>query len=113
MERGMTCAARLKLNNPIASATTLAKMTRLRIYRPKPLKDGPAKLSFGSGGSGSATHLGCVLLNSAIGVNVQHVPYRGSAPALQDLVAGRINYLCDAGSPALPQIKAGTVKPLA
>jgi tripartite-type tricarboxylate transporter receptor subunit TctC len=77
------------------------------------VKANAAKLSFGSGGSGSATHLGCVLLNSAIGVNVQHVPYRGSAPALQDLVAGRINYLCDAVSTALPQIKAGTVKPLA
>ena len=77
------------------------------------VKTNAAKLSFGSGGSGSATHLGCVLLNSAIGGNVQHVPYRGSAPALQDLVAGRINYLCDAVSTALPQIKAGTVKPLA
>jgi tripartite-type tricarboxylate transporter receptor subunit TctC len=77
------------------------------------VKTNAAKLSFGSGGSGSATHLGCVLLNSAIGVNVQHVPYRGSAPALQDLVAGRINYLCDAVSTALPQIKAGTIKPLA
>src|SRR6516162_3945899 len=77
------------------------------------VKANAAKMSFGSGGSGSATHLGCVLLNTAIGVNVQHVPYRGSAPALQDLVAGRINYLCDAVSTALPQIKAGTVKPLA
>ena len=77
------------------------------------VKTHAAKLSFGSGGSGSATHLGCVLLNSAMGVNVQHVPYRGSAPALQDLVAGRINYLCDAVSTALPQIRAGTVKPLA
>jgi tripartite-type tricarboxylate transporter receptor subunit TctC len=77
------------------------------------VKSNAAKLSFGSGGSGSSTHLGCVLLNTAIGVNVQHVPYRGSAPALQDLVAGRINYLCDAVSTALPQIKAGTVKPLA
>jgi tripartite-type tricarboxylate transporter receptor subunit TctC len=77
------------------------------------VKANAAKMSFGSGGSGSATHLGCVLLNTAIGVNVQHVPYRGSAPALQDLVAGRINYLCDAVSTALPQIKTGTVKPLA
>src|SRR5215472_3142074 len=77
------------------------------------VKANAAKLSFGSGGSGSATHLGCVLLNTAIGVSVQHVAYRGSAPALQDLVAGRINYLCDAVSTALPQIKAGTVKPLA
>jgi tripartite-type tricarboxylate transporter receptor subunit TctC len=77
------------------------------------VKANSAKLSFGSGGSGSATHLGCVLLNSAIGANVQHVPYRGSAPAMQDLIAGRINYLCDAVSTALPQIKSGSVKPLA
>jgi tripartite-type tricarboxylate transporter receptor subunit TctC len=77
------------------------------------VKANAAKLSFGSGGSGSATHLGCVLLNTAIGVNVQHVPYRGSAPAMQDLIAGRINYLCDAVSTALPQIKSGAVKPIA
>jgi tripartite-type tricarboxylate transporter receptor subunit TctC len=76
-------------------------------------KANAAKMSFGSGGSGSSTHLGCLLLNSAIGVNVQHVPYRGSAPAMQDLIAGRINYLCDAVSTELPQIKAGTVKPIA
>jgi tripartite-type tricarboxylate transporter receptor subunit TctC len=68
------------------------------------VKANTAKLSFGSGGSGSATHLGCVLLNSVIGVDVQHVAYRGSAPAMQDLIAGRINYLCDAVSTALPQI---------
>lgn len=76
-------------------------------------KANAAKLSFGSGGSGSSTHLGCVLLNSAIGVNVQHVPYRGSAPALQDLIAGRISYLCDAVTTELPQIKAEAVKPIA
>src|SRR5262249_38387102 len=77
------------------------------------VKANSAKLSFGSGGSGSATHVGCVLLNTAIGVNVQHVPYRGSAPAMQDLIAGRINYLCDAVSTALPHIKSGAVKPIA
>jgi tripartite-type tricarboxylate transporter receptor subunit TctC len=71
------------------------------------------KLSFGSGGAGSATHLGCVLLNSRLGINVQHVPYRGSAPALQDLMAGRIDYLCDAVSTELAPIKAGSVKPIA
>jgi len=76
-------------------------------------KANASKLSFGSGGSGSSTHLGCVLLNSAIGVDVQHVPYRGSAPAMQDLIASRINYLCDAVSTSLPQIKAGAVKPIA
>jgi len=77
------------------------------------VKDNSARLSFGSGGSGSATHLGCVLLNTAIGVDVQHVPYRGSAPAMQDLIAARINYLCDAVSTALPHIKSGAVKPIA
>jgi tripartite-type tricarboxylate transporter receptor subunit TctC len=76
-------------------------------------KANAAKLSFGSGGSGSATHLGCLLLNSAVGVDVQHVPYRGSAPALQDLMAGRIDYLCDAVSTELAPIKAGNVKPIA
>jgi tripartite-type tricarboxylate transporter receptor subunit TctC len=76
-------------------------------------KANAAKLSFGSGGSGSSTHLGCVLLNSALGINVQHVPYRGSAPALQDLLAGRIDYLCDSVSTELSQIRAGTIKPIA
>jgi tripartite-type tricarboxylate transporter receptor subunit TctC len=76
-------------------------------------KANAAKLSFGSGGAGSATHLGCVLLNSKLGINVQHVPYRGSAPALQDLIAGRIDYLCDAVSTELAPIKAGNVKPIA
>jgi tripartite-type tricarboxylate transporter receptor subunit TctC len=76
-------------------------------------KANASKLSFGSGGAGSATHLGCVLLNSTIGANVQHVPYRGSAPALQDLMAGRIDYLCDAVSTELSPIKAGSVRPIA
>src|SRR5581483_7946412 len=76
-------------------------------------KANASKLSFGSGGAGSSTHLACMLLNSAIGVDVQHVPYRGSAPAMQDLIAGRINYLCDAVSTAMPQIKTGAVKPIA
>lgn len=77
------------------------------------LRNNASKLTFGSGGAGSATHLGCVLLNSAIGVSVEHVPYRGSAPALEDLAAGRIDYLCDAVSSSLPQIQAHAVKPLA
>src|SRR5262252_4411556 len=49
-----------------------------------------AKMQFGSGGAGSASHLACLLVNLAIGINVTHVPYRGAAPAMQDLIAGRI-----------------------
>ena len=77
------------------------------------VKANAAKLSFGSGGAGSSTHLACVLLNSAIGVDVQHVPYRGSAPAILDVSAGRIDYLCDAVATAMPQIRAQSVKAIA
>ena len=72
-----------------------------------------SEMSFGSGGAGSSTHLGCVLFNTAIGVRIQHIPYRGSAPAMQDLAAGRIDYLCDAVTTALPQVQARTVKGIA
>jgi tripartite-type tricarboxylate transporter receptor subunit TctC len=77
------------------------------------LKANQDKISYGSAGAGSATHLGCALLNAAIGVTVQHVPYRGTGPAMQDLAAGRIDYLCEIVTTALPQIQGGTVKPIA
>src|SRR5437016_4459202 len=72
-----------------------------------------AKMQYGSGGAGSATHISCVLLNAAIGINVTHVPYRGGGPALQDLIAGRIDYQCLDAPIAVPQIESGTVKGLA
>jgi tripartite-type tricarboxylate transporter receptor subunit TctC len=72
-----------------------------------------SELKFGSGGAGSGTHLGCLLLNSAIGVNVQHVPFKGSAPAVQELIAGRLDYVCDAVTSSLSQIQGNTVKPIA
>ncbi len=71
------------------------------------------KMQFGSAGAGSATHLGCVVLNSAMGLNITHVPYRGTGPAMQDLQGGRIDYLCEIMSTAKPQIDGGTVKPIA
>jgi tripartite-type tricarboxylate transporter receptor subunit TctC len=76
-------------------------------------KTNQAKLQFGSAGAGSATHLGCVLLNYRINVNVTHVPYRGTGPAMQDLEGGRIDYLCEIITTAKPQIDGGTVKALA
>src|SRR5215468_1616244 len=71
------------------------------------------KMQFGSAGAGSATHLGCVVLNSAMGVNITHVLYRGTGPAMQDLQGGRIDYLCEIMSTAKPQIDGGTVKAIA
>jgi len=57
------------------------------------LKSNGAKMQYGSAGAGTTTHLACALLNSTIGVNVTHVPYRGSAPAANDLIGGQIDYL--------------------
>ena len=76
-------------------------------------KANQAKLQYGSGGGGSATHVACLLLNAKMGTNITHVPYRGAGPAMQDLVAGRIDFMCDVVTTAIAQIRAGTVKPIA
>lgn len=71
------------------------------------------KMSFASSGVGAAVHLGTVLLNSAIDVKVTHVPYRGSAPAMQDLQGGRVDYMTEIVSTAFPQIQGNAVKAIA
>jgi tripartite-type tricarboxylate transporter receptor subunit TctC len=76
-------------------------------------KANQAKMQYGSAGAGSATHMTCVLLNAAIGIDVTHVPYRGTGPAMQDLMGGRIDYICDVISTALPLIRSRSVKPIA
>ena len=77
------------------------------------VKANQAKMQFGSAGAGSTTHLACSLLNSVIGVNVTHVPYRGSAPAANDLIAGQIDYLCGNLGAAAPLIMGKQVKAIA
>ena len=77
------------------------------------LKSNGAKMQFGSAGAGSTTHLACSLLNSIIGVNVTHVPYRGSAPASNDLIGGQIDYLCGNLGAAAPLIMGKQVKAIA
>src|SRR5215813_9615638 len=72
-----------------------------------------SKLQFGSGGQGSGTHITCLLLNTAIGIEVTHVPYRSTSQAMPDLLAGRIDYLCDPVQTSLPAIQEKTVKAMA
>jgi tripartite-type tricarboxylate transporter receptor subunit TctC len=72
-----------------------------------------AKMQYGSAGVGSGTHLPCALLNRAIGVDITHIPYRGAGPAMQDLIAGRIDYMCDTIQTGATQAKAQTVKGIA
>jgi tripartite-type tricarboxylate transporter receptor subunit TctC len=72
-----------------------------------------AKLQYGSAGVGSTTHLGCALLNAAAGINTTHVPYRGGGPAMLDLIAGQVHYMCSNSAGALPQIASNTLKGIA
>jgi tripartite-type tricarboxylate transporter receptor subunit TctC len=77
------------------------------------LKANAAKAQFGSAGVGSGTHLPCVLLNLAIGADVTHVPYRGEGPVMQDLIGGRIDYMCATMQSGAAQAKQGNVKAIA
>jgi len=76
-------------------------------------KANQASMKYGSAGTGSAVQLSCMLLNAANGLSITHVPYRGSAPATQDLIAGRIDYQCANLSPVLSQVEAHRIKALA
>jgi len=76
-------------------------------------KANQAKMQYGSAGTGSATHLACVLMGYVIGANITHVPYRGTGPAMQDLQGGRIDYICEVITTGKPQVDGGTVKGLA
>ena len=76
-------------------------------------KANAGKANFASGGQGASTHLNGELLNSVAGIDLLHVPYKGSAPAVTDLIGGQTHLLIDAGTVLLPQIKGGRLKALA
>lgn len=76
-------------------------------------KANASQMQFGSSGAGSATHLGCIVANMAMGTNIIHVPYKGSGPAMHDLQGGRLDFMCTIVSLAKPQIDGGTVKAFA
>jgi tripartite-type tricarboxylate transporter receptor subunit TctC len=64
-----------------------------------------AKMQYGSPGTGSGSHLACALFNVDVKIVVTHVPYRGLGPAMQDLLAGRIDYMCPSITTAMAQIE--------
>src|SRR5262249_8730425 len=76
-------------------------------------KANQAKMQYGSAGAGSGTHICAVLLDVAMGTKITHVPYRGAGPAMQDLIGGRIDYIAEQISTALPQIQGDAVKAIA
>jgi tripartite-type tricarboxylate transporter receptor subunit TctC len=92
--------------NPAVQAQTLQELVAL-------MKARPGQISYGSGGNGSSTHLVPELFKLVARVDMQHVPYRGSAPALNDTVAGNVQVMLDQLPSALPMIQANRVRALA
>lgn len=74
---------------------------------------GHAKVTYGSAGVGSISHYACVVLLSSLKLNVTHAPYRGVAPAMNDLMGGHIDFMCDQTTTALPQVTGGKIKAIA
>ncbi|HUN95167.1 MAG TPA: tripartite tricarboxylate transporter substrate binding protein [Bradyrhizobium sp.] len=92
--------------NPKVKAKSVAELIALA-------KASPGKLNFGSSGVGSTNHLAGELLKKLAGINIVHVPYRGAAPAMNDLIAGQIPILFDNMPAVRPQALAGALRPLA
>jgi tripartite-type tricarboxylate transporter receptor subunit TctC len=92
--------------NPNVPAKTLAEFVALN-------KANPGKITFASGGVGTSPHLCAVMFGLEIGAPNTHVPYRGSAPASQDLVGGQVQAQFDSVGSAIAQIQAGKLRPLA
>ncbi|CAN5745813.1 tripartite tricarboxylate transporter substrate binding protein [soil metagenome] len=84
-----------------------------REFVEKARKAGTDKLTFGSAGVGSSPYIAAALLAASTNTELQDVPYKGAAPAMVDLIGGRISLLFDSVSSALPQTKSGTLKALA
>ncbi|GAA0602922.1 tripartite tricarboxylate transporter substrate binding protein [Craurococcus roseus] len=92
--------------NPNMPAQSLAEFLALARSR-------PGAFSYGSAGAGSSTHMAAELFRLAAGIQVLHVPYRGSAPALNDTVAGNVQFMLDQLPSCIGQVQAGRVRALA
>jgi len=91
--------------HPAVPARTVAELVAYA-------KANPNKLSYASSGIGSTYHLGAELFRSATGIEWTHVPYKGAAPAIQDVLAGHVQVMFDNVSSAVPNVKAGRVRAL-
>jgi len=93
--------------NPEVPARTLPELIAHVRSRP------PGEVAYSSGGVGNANHLAGVLFAEAAGLSIEHIPYRGTAPALLDVVAGRVAMNFSSPPPAIPQIKEGKLRAIA
>jgi tripartite-type tricarboxylate transporter receptor subunit TctC len=76
-------------------------------------RSNPGKVSFGSAGIGSTQHLAGELFKSMAGLDIEHIPFRGGTTPVQEVMAGRLDFLMETLTPTLPQIRANRLRPLA
>ena len=107
-----------------APVSLIADMSMLMVVHPKLAartlpeflalaQNAPGKINFGSAGTGTTAHLALALFTHVTGVKLTHVPYRGAAPAVQDLVAGQIDGVFDNPPTVVAHIRAGSIRPIA
>ena len=101
----MSVAPLIMIAHPSLPANNMQELIALA-------KAKPGELNFASSGVGAAAHLTMEMFKSRAGIDMQHVPYKGTAGALQDTVGGRINVMFDVVGPLMPQVTAGNVKAL-
>src|SRR6187399_1601232 len=101
----MSVAPLIMIAHPSLPANNVKELVALA-------KAKPGTLNFASSGVGAAAHLTMEMFMSRAGIKMQHIPYKGTAGALQDLVGGQINVMFDIVGPLMPQVKAGNVKAL-
>jgi tripartite-type tricarboxylate transporter receptor subunit TctC len=92
--------------NPSVKANTVSELTALA-------KAQPGKLTCASSGSGSTIHMSCEMYKHMLGLDIEHVPYKGSGPALIDLIAGQVNIMFDNLPSAITHIRSGKLRALA
>jgi tripartite-type tricarboxylate transporter receptor subunit TctC len=102
----LTAGPMVVIVNPSLPAKNIKELISLA-------KAKPGALNFGSAGNGSSTHLAPELFSSMAGIKMNHIPYKGSAPALTDLMAGQIQVAFDFMISAMPHVKSGKIKALA
>ncbi len=100
-------------NSPTVLVVTPAVPAKNALEFVNYAKSNPGKLNYGSGGRGTSVHLAGELFESLTNAQMVHVPYRGSAPAVTDLIGGQIQAIFDTAPSALPHIKGGKIRPIA
>ncbi|HKQ28537.1 MAG TPA: tripartite tricarboxylate transporter substrate-binding protein, partial [Burkholderiales bacterium] len=111
-------------NKDLAPVTTLVSFRQVLVVHPglaassvkeviSMAKAQPGKLTYATPGNGTVSHMAGVMFGQHTGVELVHVPYKGSSPALADLIAGQVTMMFDHIPSVLPQIKAGRLRPLA